>query len=245
VAASLGGLVSSLLVPAVVQALAVTVVTGLLIIAVSNAVIGRRTTPAQLWARTRRRIPALIGLSVILIVTAAAAAALLTGPGIVVVILTDQTVLGVLLIVLGLLLSVVVYVALYYGLWSLAAPALLLEDLSMVNALRRSWRLVRRSFWRVVGIMLLTTLLVGVLSGLISVPFSILGALVTLGQDAPYESFALTLLQLLVGQLGSILSGAVLYPLTAAVTALLYIDLRMRQEGLDVELMRASEVPAG
>ena len=32
-----------------------------------------------------------------------------------------------------------------------------------------------------------------------------------------------------------------LYPFTAAVTALLYIDLRMRREGLDVELIRASD----
>ena len=47
-------------------------------------------------------------------------------------------------------------------------------------------------------------------------------------------------MQLLVSQIGSVLSGAILYPLTAAVTALLYIDLRMRTEGLDIELMRAT-----
>lgn len=246
VAASFGGLMSQLLVPALIQSLAVIVVSGLLIVAVSNAVIGRRTTPSQLWARTRGRVLALIVLALLILFGSIAASALLVAPGILVLLLTDQTVLGAILVVLGVLLAIVTYVVVFYGFWSLAAPALLLENLSVISSLRRSARLVRRSFWRVVGIMLLTTMLVGVLASLISVPFSLLGALVTIGQDTPYGSFWLTLLQLMITQVGSILSGAVLYPLSAAVTALLYIDLRMRQEGLDVELMRASsEVPAG
>jgi len=138
------------------------------------------------------------------------------------------------------ILSVVLYLALFYALWALSPPALLLENLSVFGALRRSWRLVRRSFWRVLGIMFLTALLVGILSGVISFPFAVISSLLGLLQDRPYESFPLTLVQLLVSQIGSVISGAILYPLTAAVTALLYIDLRMRTEGLDVELMRAT-----
>ena len=41
--------------------------------------------------------------------------------------------------------------------------------------------------------------------------------------------------------LTSVLQAAVL-PFTAAVTALTYIDLRMRKEGLDVELRQAAGV---
>ena len=240
VATGLSGLVTSLLLPALVQSLAITVVTGLLIIAVSNAVLGRKTAPSVLWQRTRRRVWALIGLSLLLVVASVVIAMLLVTPGVLVLALGGDAVLGVPLLLVGALLAVVVYVALFYGLWALAPAALLLEDLSVVGALRRSWRLVRRSFWRVLGIMLLTTLIVGFVSGIISVPFAILSTVVGLAQDQPYESFVLTLLQLLVSQIGSVLSGAVLYPLTAAVTALLYIDLRMRTEGLDVELMRAT-----
>jgi hypothetical protein len=245
IAVSLGGLVSSLLVPALIQALAVTVVTGLLIIAVSNAVLGRKTAPGALWQRTKSRVPALIGLSLLLVAASMAIAALLLGPGNAVLVISGGDVTGVLLLLLGVLLSIVVYVALFYGLWSLAAPALLLEDLSITASLRRSARLVRRSFWRVLGIMLLTTVLVGFLSGVISVPFAILSSVIGFAQDPPntYSSFPLTLVQLLVSQIGSVLAGAVLYPLTAAVTALLYIDLRMRTEGLDIELMRATSEP--
>jgi hypothetical protein len=243
VASSFAGLFSSLLVPALIQALAVTVVSGLLIVAVSNAVLGRKTAPGQLWARTKSRVPSLIALALFLILFNLVVTALLAAPG-VVLLVADQILAGVLALVAGLLIGLVVYLGLGYALWSLAAPAMLLEDLSVGAALRRSWRLVRPSFWRVLGIMLLTTLLVGVLSGVLTVPFTLLSTLVGLLQDEPYGSFGLTLLQLGVGQVGSILAGAVLYPLTAAVTALLYIDLRMRQEGLDVELMRAAESPA-
>jgi hypothetical protein len=193
-----------------------------------------------LWQRTRGRIWALIGLWLLLMAASIGGMLLLLAPGLLVFVLNGPAVAGALLLVVGVLLALVVYLALFYGFWALAPPALLLENLSVVGALRRSWRLVRRSFWRVLGIMLLTTVLVGFLSGVISVPFAILSSLVGLLEDRPYESFPLTLLQLLVSQLGSVMSGAVLYPLTAAVTALLYIDLRMRTEGLDVELMRAT-----
>ncbi len=41
--------------------------------------------------------------------------------------------------------------------------------------------------------------------------------------------------------LGSMVGSIVAYPFLASVTALLYVDLRMRREGLDVELHRAAQ----
>jgi hypothetical protein len=234
VAVEFSGLIVPTVVPILVQALAITVV--------SNAVLGRGTSPKQLWHRTRGRVPALIGLAVLLLVLTLTTVTLLITPGVVLVV-ADQVLLGVVLGGLGLVLGFVAFIALTYGFWSLAAPALLLENLSVLAAMRRSWQLVSRSFWRVVGIMFLTAILVGFVSTFIATPFSLASSLITLGQDEPYADLGLTLVQLLIGQVGSILSGAVLYPLTAAVTALLYIDLRMRQEGLDLELIRAAEVP--
>lgn len=242
VAVEFSGLIVPTVVPILVQALAITVVSGMLIVAVSNAVLGRGTSPKQLWHRTRGRVPALIGLAVLLLVLTLTTVTLLITPGVVLVV-ADQVLLGVVLGGLGLVLGFVAFIALTYGFWSLAAPALLLENLSVLAAMRRSWQLVSRSFWRVVGIMFLTAILVGFVSTFIATPFSLASSLITLGQDEPYADLGLTLVQLLIGQVGSILSGAVLYPLTAAVTALLYIDLRMRQEGLDLELIRAAEVP--
>jgi hypothetical protein len=241
-AADFTGLLTSLLVPALLQALAVTVVSGLLIIAVSNAVLGRKTAPGVLWERTRKRALALIGLSVLVLVASIAIAALFVAPGVVVLVANGDTVLGVLLLLFGALGALLAYIVLFYGFWSLAPAALLLENLSVTQAIARSARLVRRSFWRVLGISLLTTVLVSVVSGFISVPFALVSTAVGFAQDPPnsYSSFPLTLVQLLIQQVGTVLSGAILYPLSAAVTALLYIDLRMRTEGLDVELMRAT-----
>jgi hypothetical protein len=242
-AGTLGGLASSFLLPALVQALATTIVTGLLIFAVSQAVLGRRTGPAELWRRTRRRVWALIGLSFLVVVVPIVASTLLVLPGILVLAIGGASVAGGVLLGLGIVLAIVAYLALFYGFLALAAPALLLEDLSIAAALRRSWRLVRRRFWRVFGITFLTAILVGILAGIISVPFAIVSSFVGFLQENPYESFPVTLLQLLISQIGSVLSGAVLFPLSAAVSALLYIDIRMRTEGLDVELMRASGDP--
>jgi len=41
-----------------------------------------------------------------------------------------------------------------------------------------------------------------------------------------------------IATIGGILAGALTYPFTASVGTLLYVDMRMRKEGLDIELMR-------
>jgi hypothetical protein len=45
---------------------------------------------------------------------------------------------------------------------------------------------------------------------------------------------------LVITNVGSVLASTVTAPFTAALTALLYIDLRIRREGLDVALARAA-----
>ena len=41
---------------------------------------------------------------------------------------------------------------------------------------------------------------------------------------------------------GTIVAAAITWPFTAVATALLYVDRRMRREGLDLELARAAGV---
>jgi len=241
----LAGLVTSLLVPSVIQALATTVVTGLLIVAVSGAVLGQRTPPGLLWQRTRGRMPALIGLAALVFLVEMALLVALILPGIL-VLAAGSAVAGALLLVFGgLAWFFVALPGLYLVKWSLAAPALLLEHQPVIGALRRSWTITRGSFWRVLGIQLLTVILVAVLSGIINTPFAVIGGLIGASETTPYSDFAITLTQLVVQGLGTIVAGAVFYPFQAAVTALLYIDLRMRREGLDVELIRATEGATG
>jgi hypothetical protein len=78
-----------------------------------------------------------------------------------------------------------------------------------------------------------------VLSGIISVPTTVVTVLVSLttGSGNPYE-----ILPLLVTALGTIVASAMTWPFTAVSTALLYVDRRIRREALDIELARAAGV---
>jgi hypothetical protein len=212
---SLGGALLGAVVAGLVQWLAVTVLTGLLIIAVSEAVLGRRIGPGELWRRARSRVWALIGL------------ALLTAVAI-----------GV-----SFFFFVVPAVIVYVG-WSMAAPAMLLENQSIGAAISRSWRLTRGSVWRVLGILVLTGIIVRLASVLVVAPIGLVSTLITAGSSGDPGTGVLIAQQVLQ-QVAGAAAGAVFYPFQAAVSALLYIDLRMRREGLDVELLRATEGAPG
>ena len=239
VASAIGGGVVTLLVPAVFQSLALAVLNGILIIAVSDAVIGRRPTAGDVLRRVRWG-----GVGRLLLLT------VLTGAitvGVLAVVVVPVALLyvvavpaGVVATLVGLPLLVVIGVVLFTKL-AFAAPSLLLEELGVVAALRRSWRLVAGSFWRVFGILLLSAAIAWAASSLLQLPFSLLGQLAGVavaGADASDAAQFIT--ASIVGNLGSVLGSAVVAPFTAGVTSLLYIDLRIRREGLDVALARAA-----
>jgi ABC-type sulfate transport system permease component len=107
----------------------------------------------------------------------------------------------------------------------------------VAGALRRSAELVKGSWWRVFGILLLVLLIVLIISQVISVPFSLPFFLVG---DQPSDSeFLLTLV---ITALGGIVASTITAPFTAAATVLLYVDRRIRREGLDIDLARAAGV---
>lgn len=112
------------------------------------------------------------------------------------------------------------------GIWAVAVPALLVEDLGAVASLGRSHRLVRGRFWPVLGAIVLGGLLVSVLQGILVAP--------VIALQLVEASFVLTSLLTGVAQL---ISAAVTTPLMAAIAAVVYVDLRVRKEGFDLELM--------
>jgi hypothetical protein len=217
---------------------AVTMLNALLIVPVSEAVLGRRMEAAAMWRRARGRLLAALGLSVLVLVLTVLAFSAVLVPGIVALV-AGSTALGAVLLIVGVVAACVLAAVLYVR-WSLAAPALMLENASVRTALRRSWQLVRGSSWRVFGILLLAGIIVSIGQAVITVPVGLLAGLPAAGQPSQYASLPVTFAQLLIGGVGAIIAGAVFYPFSAAVSALLYIDLRMRREGLDVRLARAS-----
>jgi hypothetical protein len=235
-AGALGSAGIAVLIAVLQYVLATTIVSALLIVAVDGAVRGQALNPGQLWARCRSRLPAVLGLAILVLLALPLVIVVAMLPGVIVVLIPSGEVAGAILLVVGALAGTFAYVTLYFGFWAVAAPALLLENLGVLAALRRSYRLVRGSFWRVFGIGLLTAVIAYIIRQLFSIPFALVGGLFSSFQGD--DSFGAILIQLLITDIGTVLAGAVLFPFTAGVVALLYLDLRMRREGLDVDLMR-------
>lgn len=242
VASLIGGGVMTFLVPTVLQGLATIVLTGILIVAVSQAVLGRRPSVGEVWQRARPRLLALVGLSLLSGLILALVVAIPIVPG-ALLLAVRQDVGGGLALAAGIVLAIVLVVLLYVRL-AFAAPALLLEQLGVIASLRRSWRLVTRSWWRSFGILLLAAIIAAAINGLVQLPFSLIGNIVgaVAGSNAESLGDVTTGMQiaLVITNVGSVLASTVTAPFTAALTALLYIDLRIRREGLDVALARAA-----
>ena len=119
---------------------------------------------------------------------------------------------------------------------------MVLERAGVRRGLRRSFRLVNGSYWRVFGIWLLVQVVAFIAGGLLTVPFVVASTIMSSVTGAS----TFDLLPQSISGLGQIVSGAITYPIAAGATALLYVDLRMRREGLDIELARsAGEAGAG
>jgi MFS family permease len=222
--------------------IAVQIVTAMLVLAVSTAVLGHRVSPGQAWKRVRPRILAVLGLSLVQTLAMVGALLLPAVPGVLLAV-AGASVPGIILAMAGGIGGVVLVVFLATR-WAFTAPTLLLEEQGVFAAMKRSFRLVKGDFWRVLGITLLAQLLVGIGGALIQMPFSLV-SLAFQDSDRMYQDFWPNLGQLFVQGIGQVAAGAVFYPFAAAVTTLLYIDVRMRREGLDVELLQAAETGPG
>ncbi len=218
---------------------------GLLTTVMGQAVLGRRVTTSQAWARASKRFWPLLGLTLLVslvvgaVATIGIGAAILVGWGIG---STTDVGLGVFIgFVLALgagLATVWVYVRLL-----LAPVALILENAGVITSMRRSLALVKGAWWRTFGIYLLGSILATVVGQVLTIPFSIIGGIASVGSmDETSTSFPLT--YTISTSLGVLVSTMVVLPFTAGIVALLYVDRRIRREALDIELARASGVGA-
>lgn len=208
------------------------VLAGMIVVVVSDAVLGRRITMGETWTRIRPRIWALLGMTALLVLAMLLAVAIVVG----VVVLAAVAVGTALAVVLGVVLGLALLVGLiaFYVRVTLASPALVLENLGPIAAIRRSWGLTHGAFWRVFGITLLASLVAGFIGGFAGLPASFM----TLGGFA--TSGVASVLLLVGAQLWSAVVSAAVAPFVSGTTGLLYIDQRMRKEGLDVTLMSAA-----
>lgn len=123
------------------------------------------------------------------------------------------------LALLGMAITIIgIPFAIYFGVrWTFIWQAALLQGVGPRDALSRSSDLVKGNWWRVVGIMFVVGIIVGVIG------------------------FVLNLTVGLIPIVGSIIAGILPTPIFITAATLLYYDLRVRQEGYNLEKM-ASEL---
>lgn len=115
--------------------------------------------------------------------------------------------------------------------WCVALPALLFEGLTGLAALRRSFALVRGRWWPTFGTLLVAIVILFVVQFVLGL---VAGAIV--GGLVPGTSTNVAVL-IAVGSVLGVLSRIISTPFVAACVTVIYYDLRVRKEGLDLELL--------
>jgi len=109
--------------------------------------------------------------------------------------------------------------------WAVALPVMLAEGVGPIAAVSRSWHLTRGSWWRILGVLVVVFLIQYVAGSVVSV----LG--LPLALVVPFvPSFVRGLIVVVVSTLGS----AVVAPVWQLCFVMLYMDLRVRVEHLDL-----------
>jgi hypothetical protein len=222
------------IIPALVAGFLQVLASGLFIVLVGAAVLGRRLDASQTWATLRPRLLRLVGVTLIISVGGLLAVGLMIGSIVALAFAIGPwaALPGVVIGLGGTILLVYAYVKL-----AVASPALVMEGTGVLTSLSRSWVLVRRSWWRVLGILILAAVITSLLTTVVTVPVTLIATLVS--------GFSESLLPTVFASgVATLVAGIITLPFSAAVTGLLYIDLRMRREALDIELVSAGVHPS-
>lgn len=128
------------------------------------------------------------------------------------------------------LIGFVLVILVVYTRFLFSTQAVVLEQRGPLDGLRRSWGLVRGSFWRTLGMLVL----MGGLAYLISfTPALMLSFTLSFINRSNIQDLVLNqIVTTIVAQLGLIIA----LPLQYGLYTLLYYDLRVRKEGYDIEL---------
>ena len=219
----------------VVTTLASLLLSGMLTVVIGRAVFGGSITVGEAWQRLRGRLPALIGLTVLqalaLAVVIAGVAVAIAGAG--------SIGGGLAAFATGApLVALALVGVLYVSTVLLFAPAVIvLEHLGIVAAVKRSFTLVNKDFWRVLGIWVLATIVAAVIGWGVGAPFNIAGQIMTMIADGP------TMPALILSAVGSAIGQIVTAPFSAGVVVLLYADRRFRAEAFDLMLQTGAGAP--
>lgn len=246
IAGTIGAAVVAGLLTVVLNLVVSVTLQGFVVVDVAGAVLGNKSTLRELWRRVRRYIWPLVAWSLLVFLAGILAMAVIAG----IVLLgtigsTDGLIASIpIAIVVGLGFVVL---AVWVGVKvSLLPSTLVLERLKLWPALRRSWRLTNGHFWRTLGVQFLITVIISVVSQVVTVPLSLLPLLgyVVDPNSSTGAATAISIGSSILSVVVSLIVGAITSIVISAAVALIYIDLRMRKEGLDLVLQAHAEDPA-
>ncbi|MDQ2837995.1 MAG: hypothetical protein M3Y42_08595 [Actinomycetota bacterium] len=216
--AALGKLLSGSFGGSLLSSVFAAVLTGMLIVVVTEDVVGRTASVALVWSKVRSRIWRLVVLSLLVSLVSALALVFCIAPGV-----------------------------WLWGIWAVAVPALVIENGGIVSSLGRSRSLVSGMFWRVWGIRALGYLIGGLIAGVVGGIFTVIAGGVSgttahtlLTGGSSDGSGSLPFSYLIIAAIGTAVAVMLSAPIQAAIDSLLYVDLRMRKENLAVDLQRAA-----
>lgn len=225
---------------------------GIIALAAVRSQLGRRVGPRELLRLVRPALPALAAvglvqsLSFILLIGGWGLAVFGAGAGVDSAISSDAAGAvalvmmlagGILVVIFGIRLALAGTVVLLEGRHAPDIGLYIPARVGVMGALKRSWQLVKGRFWRVFGVLLFAGVVVNIVS--YALQFG-LGLLVgTLGAWAGNGDSGAGTVAVAVGVaagLATVLTLIASLAFMSAVQALIYLDLRMRREGLDLWL---------
>ncbi len=142
-----------------------------------------------------------------------------------------SAVAGLLVLCLCVLFIPAIFVSLFFNTkWSFWTQAIVIEKYNSTGGLGRSWKLIKGTFWRVLGFNLILSIIVGAFS---AGPIFLLSLGTTF---LPSPLFRLVLQSVATSAVVMIMT-----PLQFATLTVLYYDLRIRKEGFDLQMQMKDE----
>lgn len=208
---------------------------------VTHAIVGRRLTPGGMRRRTR-------GVRAPLIIWTAFVVVGVMGAGLLAIVLLGAlAVASPVMSAVGPMLGIpagAVLVAWLGTRLAFVPSVLVVERLQLGAAVRRAWRLTRRQFWRTLGTRMLCWTMVWIATMLVALPVQLIiswFASIVAGNGDVTDYLTTQRIGEAVAAVVTSVIGAIGLVVTTSTDALLYVDARMRHEGLDLELARFME----
>ncbi|HEX5728277.1 glycerophosphoryl diester phosphodiesterase membrane domain-containing protein [Microbacterium sp.] len=214
------------------------IVQGVVVSEVAHAAVAEKLNLRGLWQRVKPVAWRLIGYSLLLTLAVAVLIAIVAAAIIAV---------GVAALPIAVALTILfLLAAIPFTLWLttkllLVPAAIILEQATIRGAIVRSWTLVRGRFWPALGVIVLISLVFGGLGQVVSIPFSFLSTglttIITPTGDPEPAAIIGIFVAVVLTQVVTLLIQSVAVVVQATATSIIYIDCRMRREGLDIDLL--------